>query len=66
MLPELIRMACTTYGAWSEATGAKTSLIQLHALDFGMGPFANYTVAQVHRSDPNNLNNAFVSVSFPG
>ncbi len=43
MLPELIRMACTAYGAWGNATGGK-GLTQVRALDFGGGPFANYTV----------------------
>lgn len=64
MLPELIRMACTAYGAWGKATPDQ-SLIQLRALDFGTGPFANNNIIQVHRGDPNN-DNAFVSVSFPG
>ena len=31
MLPELIRMACTAYGAWGKAT-ATGSLVQLRAL----------------------------------
>jgi hypothetical protein len=63
MLPELIRMACTAYGAWGKATGDK-GLTQVRALDFGGGPFANYTVIQVHRADP--LQGTFVSVAFPG
>lgn len=65
MLPELIRMSCTAYGAWGKATGG--GLLQLRALDFGGGPFANYTVISTSRpatgSDPQN---SFVSVSFPG
>lgn len=65
MLPELIRMACTMFGAYGEAVpvGSNT-LVQLRALDFGGGPFANYTVVQVHR-DPNSFQE-FVSISFPG
>lgn len=63
MLPELIRMACTAFGAWGKATGGN-GLTQLRALDFGGGPFANYTVIQVNRNDPSSP--AFVSVSFPG
>ncbi len=63
MLPELIRMACTAYGAWGKATSGK-GLTQVRALDFGGGPFANYTVIQVHRKDPHS--GAFVSVAFPG
>eukprot|EP01038_Epipyxis_sp_PR26KG_P006963 gene6963-9518_t len=63
MLPELIRMACTAYGAWGKATPAN-QLIQLRALDFGSGPWASNTLVAVHR-DPSK-NNAFVSVSFPG
>lgn len=68
MLPELIRMSCTAFGAWGKARSqdAKGSLLQLRALDFGSGPFANYTVIQTHRGDPNNADNAFVNVAFPG
>jgi hypothetical protein len=62
---ELIRMACTAYGAWGKATPSG-GLLQLRALDFGGGPFANYTIVQTHRGDPSNPNHAFVSVSFPG
>ncbi len=64
MLPELIRMACTAYGAWGKATPGGNGLLQLRALDFGSGPFANYSVVAVHRQTENG--NAFVSVSFPG
>jgi hypothetical protein len=61
MLPELIRMSCTALGAYSSAT--KTGdLIQLRALDFGGGPFANNTVLTVHRSGDVN---AYVTVGFP-
>lgn len=66
MLPELIRMACTAYGAWGKAT-PNQELIQLRALDFGGGPFANYTIAAVYRdAAPTDDSNAFVSVTFPG
>jgi hypothetical protein len=64
MLPELIRMACTAYGAWGKATPSGDGLVQLRALDFGSGPFANYTLVSVHRKTEND--NSFVSVSFPG
>lgn len=64
MLPELIRMSCTAYGAWGKAT-PNAGLIQLRALDFGTGPWPNYTIIAVHRGNPNNIDNAFVSVSFP-
>jgi len=65
-LPELIRMACTAYGAWGKAT-AGNSLIQMRALDFGGGPFANYTVAAVYRDAVvTDDSNAFVSITFPG
>lgn len=65
MLPELIRMACTAYGAWGKATPTG-GLVQVRALDFGTGPFANYTVLSTHRGDASNPQHAFVSVSFPG
>ena len=38
-------------GAWGKATassGHPGGLLQLRALDFGNGPFANYSVMQVH------------------
>lgn len=65
MLPELIRMACTAFGAWGEASAPDANLVQLRALDFGGGPFANYTVLTVYRS-PEEDTNAFASLSFPG
>ena len=71
MLPELIRMACTAYGAWGKATASSThpgGLLQLRALDFGGGPFANYSILQVHRSSSkrNPTMQAFASLAFPG
>eukprot|EP00605_Chrysophyceae_sp_TOSAG23-4_P002433 GSChrysophyteH1.ASY1.ANO1.2692.1 assembled CDS len=68
MLPELIRMSCTAFGSWGSSRDADSGgkLLQLRALDFGGGPFASNTVIQVHRGDPENPDNAFVSVSFPG
>jgi len=56
-------MACTAFGAWGKATGDK-GLTQVRALDFGGGPFANYTVIQTHRPGPGAQ--SFVSVAFPG
>jgi len=68
MLPELIRMSCTAFGAWGKSVDPAMggNLLQLRALDFGTGPFANGTIIQVHRNDPNNPDNAFVNVAFPG
>lgn len=65
MLPELIRMACTAYGAYGKASQSG-GLIQLRALDFGTGPFANYTIVSVSRGATENENQGFVSISFPG
>ena len=62
MLPELIRMACTAFGAWGSASES-SKLLQIRALDFGGGPFGNFTVLQVQR--PTGAR-AFASVSFPG
>jgi len=62
MLPELIRMACTAFGAYGKASQSG-GLIQLRALDFGSGPFANYTIVSVSRIASEQ---AFVSISFPG
>ena len=64
MLPELIRMACTAFGSWGAAS-ENAHLIQLRALDFGGGPFANNTIVQTNRGDPANPDHAFVSISFP-
>lgn len=62
MLPELIRMACTAFGAWGPASSTG-KLVQVRALDFGSGPWGNSTVLAVHR--PTDAR-AFASVSFPG
>jgi hypothetical protein len=48
MLPELIKMTCTMFGAWGEAS-ASSKLIQLRALAFGSSPLANYSLLAVHR-----------------
>ena len=65
MLPEFIRMACTAYGAWGKASGGSDSagLVQTRALDFGGGPFANYTVIAVHHNEGMR---SFAMVSWPG
>lgn len=63
MLPELIRMTCTMFGAWGNAS-ASGDLVQLRALDFGSGPFANFTVLLVHR--PAAPAQSFASLAFPG
>jgi hypothetical protein len=57
-------VTCTAYGAWGKAT-EEGGLIQMRALDFGGGPFANYTIAAVYR-DATEGGNAFVSITFPG
>lgn len=42
-------------------------LVQLRALDFGTGPWANYTVIATYRDRiPDKDSNAFVSITFPG
>ena len=64
MLPELIRMACTGFGAWGAAS-TTGKLIQNRALDFGSGPFGNYTVVAVYRP-AETAQTAFMSLSFPG
>lgn len=64
MLPEFIRMACTAYGAWGKASGSDAGgLVQTRALDFGGGPFANYTVIAVHHNEGMR---PFAMVSWPG
>lgn len=67
MLPELIRMACTAYGAWGNAT-PDSKLTQIRALDFGSGPFGNYTIIGVYRSAPDAAEpeRAFATVMYPG
>lgn len=64
MLPELIRMACTMFGAWGPAT-PNGKLTQIRALDFGSGPFSNYTILGVYRSKEEG-SRAFATVTFPG
>jgi len=62
MLPELIRMSCSIVGATGKATPSG-GLNQLRALDFGGGPFANYSVLTVYHPDDGN---DFASVGFAG
>jgi hypothetical protein len=51
-------------GAWGSATPLDApGLVQLRALDFGSGPFANYSVLTVYHPDEGN---AFASLGFPG
>jgi len=64
MLPELIRMACTAWGAWGKST-PNGGLIQARALDFGPGPFAQFNTIIVHR-DPQKPGRAFATVTWPG
>ncbi len=64
MLPELIKMACTAFGAWGAAS-ASGKLLQVRALDFGTGPWGNFTMLNVYRS-PTGDTRAFASVTFPG
>lgn len=64
MLPELIRMACTMFGAWGPATPTG-KLTQIRALDFGSGPFSNYTILGVYRSKESDTQ-AFATIIYPG
>jgi len=65
MLPELIRMSCSMLGAWGQAVPEGGGLVQLRALDFGDGPFANYTLLTVYHPDAGG-GVPFASVGFPG
>lgn len=60
-----LKQACTAYGAWGKAaTGSDDGkLVQVRALDFGNGPWSNYTVVSVHRNEGMR---AFAMVGFPG
>lgn len=62
MIPELIRMSCTMFGAWGSATPTGT-LTQLRALDFGSGPFANYSIMTVYHPTGGE---PFATIGFPG
>lgn len=50
VLGDLIKMQCTVLGAWGTAT-PDGKLVQLRALDFGDGPFANATLLKVHHPE---------------
>jgi len=63
MIPELVKMTCSMFGAWGSAT-PDGKLIQLRSLDFGSGPFANYTLLTARH--PTDGGNDFVAVGFPG
>lgn len=62
LVPELIRMTCSMFGAWGKATPDGT-LTQLRTLDFGTGPFANFTILSVYHPAAGN---PFASVAFTG
>ena len=62
LLPELIQMSCSIVGATGKATPSG-GLNQLRALDFGSGPFANYSVVTVYHPDQGNN---FASIGFAG
>ena len=62
LLPELIRMSCSIVGATGNSTPSG-GLNQLRALDFGGGPFANYSLLTVYHPDAGN---SFASVGFAG
>lgn len=62
-LPEMLKMTCTIVGAKSNATPQSSGLVQLRALDFGGGPFANRTLLVVHH--PTDVGNKFASLAFP-
>lgn len=64
MIPELVKMTCSMMGAWGKATGPGTELLQLRTLDFGDGPFANYTVVTARHPTDGGVD--FVAVGFPG
>ena len=65
MLPDLIRMQCSMLGAYGSAT-ADGHLVQLRALDFGGGPFANNSVLIVHHPASPEAAPPFAALSFPG
>lgn len=62
LLPELIRMSCSIVGATGKATPSG-GLNQLRALDFGGGPFANYSLLTVYHPD---VGNPFANIGFAG
>lgn len=65
MFPELVRMACSAYGAWGKANSAVNNgtLVQLRALDFGEGPWVHDQIIATYR-EPGQR--PFVTVTFPG
>lgn len=65
-LPELLRMHCSMLGATGSAT-THGKLVQMRTLDFGIVPFANYSLVAVHhQTDHPDAPAAFAAVSFPG
>jgi len=64
IFPEFVRMGCSIVGSWGPANDPSCpNLIQLRALDFGDGPWANNHVVLVEHPDNGN---AFASLSFYG
>eukprot|EP01064_Diplonema_japonicum_P020269 TRINITY_DN2945_c1_g1_i1.p1 TRINITY_DN2945_c1_g1~~TRINITY_DN2945_c1_g1_i1.p1 ORF type:complete len:463 (+),score=78.20 TRINITY_DN2945_c1_g1_i1:48-1391(+) len=62
MLPEVVKMSCSMMGAWGASTPSG-HLTQLRTLDFGGGPFVNYSLVQVFHPEHGN---EFVNFAFSG
>jgi hypothetical protein len=68
MFPELIRAACSMFGAWGKATQSSTNggLIQLRALDFGTdNPFRKVPLLSIYHPDKGQ-GNVYSQLTFAG
>jgi len=67
VLPDLIKMQCSMLGASRSATRGG-HLVQMRALDFGGGPFANNSVLLIHHpaTAAVKTSHPFAALSFPG
>lgn len=67
MLPELIKAACSMFGAWGEATASLNgTLVQLRALDWNAdGPFQEFAAVVVYHPKEGD-GHAFATVGFTG
>ncbi len=66
VLPDLIKMQCSMLGAWGDGTTPNGTLVQLRALDFGTGPWANSSILLVqHPASAPASDGAFASLTFP-
>eukprot|EP00163_Fabomonas_tropica_P032185 TRINITY_DN7971_c0_g1_i1.p1 TRINITY_DN7971_c0_g1~~TRINITY_DN7971_c0_g1_i1.p1 ORF type:complete len:445 (+),score=91.23 TRINITY_DN7971_c0_g1_i1:25-1335(+) len=69
MFPEMIKAACSMFGAWGDATSGnpKPGLVQLRALDWGLtNPFRLHPLVAVYHPNATAQGNPYASLTWTG